>query len=37
MEICHNNFFVKHGYYFKLIVSLIVSNFAFKPELGIMF
>lgn len=33
MGICHNNFFVKHGYYFKLIV----STFAFKPELGIMF
>lgn len=32
MEICHNNFFAKHGYF-----KLVVSTFAFKPKLGIIF
>lgn len=32
-EICSNNLFVKHAYYFRLVV----STFAFKPKLGIMF
>lgn len=33
MKMCSNNFFVKHAYYFKLVV----STFAFKPKLSIMF
>lgn len=33
MEMYSNNFFVKHAYYFKLVV----STFTFKPNLGIMF